>query len=27
MILAEDGRHGWIGRHTDPSEEEILLGG
>lgn len=23
MVLAEDGRHVWIGRHTDPSPEEI----
>lgn len=23
MVLAEDGRHAWIGRQTDPSPEEI----
>lgn len=23
MLLAEDGRYGWVGRHTDPSEDEI----
>ena len=24
LILGEDGRHVWMGRHTDPTEEEIL---
>jgi hypothetical protein len=23
MILSADGRHSWMGRHTDPSQEEI----
>ncbi len=27
IILTEDGRHGTIGRHTDPTEAEILKHG
>lgn len=23
LVLSEDGRHGWLGRHSDPSDEEI----
>ena len=23
MLLAEDGRHSWLGRATDPTAEEI----
>jgi hypothetical protein len=23
MLLAEDGRHVWLGRHSDPAPEEI----
>lgn len=23
MLLAEDGSYGWVGRHTDPNEDEI----
>ena len=23
MLLAEDGRHSWLGRETDPTAEEI----
>ncbi len=22
-IITQDGRHSWLGRHTDPSEEEL----
>ncbi len=22
-MIAQDGRHSWLGRHTDPSEEEL----
>jgi hypothetical protein len=22
-VIAEDGRHSWLGRHSDPSEEEL----
>jgi hypothetical protein len=22
-LIAQDGRHSWLGRHTDPSEEEL----
>lgn len=24
LVLGEDGRHAWLGRATDPSEQEIL---
>ena len=27
IVLAEDGRHSTIGRHTDPSEEELNRAG
>ena len=27
LIVAEDGRHSTIGRHTDPTESEIILSG
>ena len=22
-LIAQDGRHSWLGRHTDPSEDEL----
>jgi hypothetical protein len=25
LVLDEDGRHVWLGRHSDPSDEEILI--
>jgi hypothetical protein len=24
LALASDGRHGWLGRHSDPSENELV---
>lgn len=24
LALASDGRHGWLGRHSDPSEDELV---
>jgi hypothetical protein len=23
MVLSEDGRHAWLGRHSDPSPDEV----
>ncbi len=25
LVLGEDGRHVWLGRHSDPSKEEIRI--
>jgi hypothetical protein len=27
MLLAEDGRHVWLGRHSDPTDDEVASAG